>query len=334
MKDTLWFRFPDDTAASLVFTEAEKRKFEDVFSVDDKGSVWNRALDMLGLGNVSKDKLILWHRDTPYFNWSSLIGVISGGAITPLRKGDAGYGFYVSYAPRNLWRLFAGQWKSARFLQRKFAQEDALAESIALGLVMQAMILRLGKEAETGLPKWLSGAADIPQRYKKTVSQIQSVQVRRTALSSAWEDILPSSDMHEPGLPDYFWNEPPLLQSSENEAKLQSGGSRWSGLPVCAGRVTGKLVVIKSLKNADVIKGDMPLVLLFKRARPEAVELYPQAAAVVFAEGGVLSHACVVAREMNIPSVTGLGADFFDAVAQHDGKTVTVDGSGGVVELA
>jgi phosphoenolpyruvate synthase/pyruvate phosphate dikinase len=79
-----------------------------------------------------------------------------------------------------------------------------------------------------------------------------------------------------------------------------------------------------------------PLVLLFAQARPETVELFPFASGLVFAEGGALSHACTVAREMNIPAVTAVGIGFLKQVeAAGEGVVrVTIDGGTGRVALA
>lgn len=79
----------------------------------------------------------------------------------------------------------------------------------------------------------------------------------------------------------------------------------------------------------------MGSVLVFAQARPEAVGFYVGAAALVFAEGGVLSHACVVARERGIPCVTGLGRPFWVAM-QEAGVAelrLSVDGATGEVRV-
>jgi hypothetical protein len=47
----------------------------------------------------------------------------------------------------------------------------------------------------------------------------------------------------------------------------------------------------------------------------------------LFAEGGVLSPACTVARERNIPSITGLGPGFFELIKASDKLWLNMDGS-------
>lgn len=58
--------------------------------------------------------------------------------------------------------------------------------------------------------------------------------------------------------------------------------------------------------------------------------LFPRAAAVVTDVGALLSHAAIVARELDIPAVVGCG----DATMRLEtGAHVRVDGGRGVVEI-
>lgn len=327
---TLWFKFPDEAAASLVFDDDAKRKFGEVFAADNPQSPWNAALDLLGFQKTS-EALIQWHEGSPYFNWSAMVDVIGGGAIKVLRKNDNGYAFHVSYAPFGLWRMFVCQWKTVRFLQKPPSEKDGIAHSIALGLVLQIMILRLGKYADADLAKWLAGTASVPQTYQKTVAQLHAVQMRRTLLSPLWKEILPQKMVEQDkALPEYFWDRPPISAASVQKRIEQKN---WTGHSVCAGKVSGRAVVIAKVSEAKLSKEkDMPIILIFRRARPETVELFEFADAVLFAEGGLLSHACVVAREMNIPAVTGLGSDFYDEAAKCGGM-ISVDAVSGTVEF-
>jgi phosphohistidine swiveling domain-containing protein len=52
--------------------------------------------------------------------------------------------------------------------------------------------------------------------------------------------------------------------------------------------------------------------------------------AVVTTEGGLLSHAAVLSRELGVPAVVGVG-DVFDAV--HEGDVVEVDARRGTVRV-
>lgn len=62
---------------------------------------------------------------------------------------------------------------------------------------------------------------------------------------------------------------------------------------------------------------------------PEWTPLFKIAKAVVSDTGGALSHAAIVAREFNIPSVLGVGNATMEL---KDGDIIIVDGDKGIVE--
>jgi phosphohistidine swiveling domain-containing protein len=322
MKDTLWIKFPDESVAGLVFDDAARARFDAVFDVADPSSPWSRAIRAAGFIRLSWP-LIKWHEGTPYFNWSAMTTVISGGAIRVLETKDGGYAFHVLYDLRALWNLFSCQWKTVKLMQKNFGG-DALVESIALGFVLQSLMLRLGGGAPQDLAKWLAGMGKPPPRHAKTVAQLQAVQVRRTALSPIWKNILPAAHGEEKKLPEFFWNDPP-----QHETISPAHNGPWKGLPVCPGVMAGPAIAVRKVSEAQLTGKN---ILVFRRAKPDSVELYPQASALLFCEGGVLSHACVVAREMNIPCITGLGGDFFDGV-ERDDAILRIDAGAGTVEF-
>ena len=53
-------------------------------------------------------------------------------------------------------------------------------------------------------------------------------------------------------------------------------------------------------------------ILIFKRATPESTTYFSGAHAILYVEGGLLSHACCVARERNIACATRLGWGFLE----------------------
>ena len=337
---TLWFRFPDEDLLFTRFRDTEKKQLEDIFLSTDENSPWNKALKLLKF-SPTEEKMICWYCDVPYFNWSEMVRIISGGAIQSVKGKNNSYGFLVSYKMRALWKLLRCQWKIVRFLQRPGTED--IAESIALGLVLQALIMRLGRE-ERSLAVWLAGSAEVPKRYKKLVSQIQAVQMRRTHLSPVWKEFFPERPDNgsvQENLPDHFWDKPP---SGAVRRKLSPASKvgQWEGLSVCTGHVAG--VVVPVAHNSAVSefpalkeKYAAPLILVFRYARPETTEVFEHADALLFAEGGILSHACTVAREKNIPAVTALGGDFFSQVSKAVQKNRTVwlsvEGGTGMVEM-
>ncbi|WP_344293938.1 PEP-utilizing enzyme [Agromyces neolithicus] len=101
-----------------------------------------------------------------------------------------------------------------------------------------------------------------------------------------------------------------------------------SGTPASGGRYTGPVRVITGDGDFDKIRtGD---VVVCPTTSPAWSVVFPSMGALVADAGGMLSHPAIIAREYGIPAVVGAG----NATALlHDGQTVTVDGTTGVVEL-
>jgi phosphohistidine swiveling domain-containing protein len=343
MMATLWLKFPDEVLFSSRFSDDDKRKLENIFSTADLQSPWQQALARLRFKATEPDvRLINWHDRAPYFNWSCLARTVSGGAIQPVLAPDGGYEMQVSYKRPYLWALLASQWKIARFARPDGQKENDLAGSIALGLVLQALVLRLG--AQTGhMAAWLAAPDVAPQQYRKTIRQIQAVQMRRTDMSNVWKEAFPASSGEKApmeDLPDFFWDDAAPGPGNKATSPLAEAGKDgvWKGVSVCVGTVTGLAVAVPAVPGPAKLlalkeKYKAPLILVFRRARPETTELFSYADALVFAEGGVLSHACTVAREMSIPSVTAVGPGFYDFVGNGEKIWLSLDGGGATVKI-
>jgi phosphohistidine swiveling domain-containing protein len=221
-----------------------------------------------------------------------------------------------------------GQWKITRFMNQRNLPDDKIAESLALGLCLQSLVMQLGSSAGR-LAFWLAKPETTPSQFRRIVRQLQEVQVRRTGLSSAWNELFPKVHQAEAApdnLPDFFWDAPPVVAPSK---PVVSAGSDVKGLPASGGQAVGRAVT--DMKNIPA--DGSPLILVFRQARPETVELFGHAAGLIFAEGGVLSHACTVARERNIPAVTGVGTGFIDDLKSRAGAWVSIDGDTGMVKV-
>jgi pyruvate,water dikinase len=335
--DTLWLKFPDEVLFSSRFSVAEKRRLEDIFSVSDSTSAWRQALDRIGLSQPGHDRLIRWHRDAPYFNWSCMAQTVSGGAVHAVKK-DGYYQMCVSYSPNDLWALLRSQWKIARFLKPKKEQNSDIAESIALGIALQALVLRLGSNVDK-MASWLAAPDSAPKEYRKTLRQIQAVQMRRTEISHVWKEAFPGD--HGPegateSLSEFFWDDNVPVDEPVAAVERPVSDGQWKGLSVCGGQVTGLAVAVPSAPDPAALAAlkdayNAPLILVFRRARPETTELFGHAAALLFAEGGVLSHACTVARERNIPAITGLGPGFFELIKAGEKVWLNIDGRAATV---
>lgn len=82
------------------------------------------------------------------------------------------------------------------------------------------------------------------------------------------------------------------------------------GTPTSPGKVTGRAIIMPMLNDHDSInvinkrmkKGD---ILVAETTSPDIMMLCRKAAAIVSDQGGLLSHAAVVSRELNIPCIIG-----------------------------
>lgn len=107
-----------------------------------------------------------------------------------------------------------------------------------------------------------------------------------------------------------------------------SGVNDFRGLTACMGKALGKVKVIKSVKEiSKVEEGD---ILVAVMTRPDYVSGMKKAAAIVTDEGGVTSHAAIVARELNKPCI--IGTKIATKVLK-DGMTVEVNANHGWVKI-
>lgn len=100
-----------------------------------------------------------------------------------------------------------------------------------------------------------------------------------------------------------------------------------SGVGACAGVVEGRAVVVEDPGEAELEDGD---ILIARTTDPSWVSLMFLSSALVVDIGGFMSHAAVVARELDIPCVmnTGVGTSVL-----RTGDLIRVDGAAGTVEL-
>lgn len=101
------------------------------------------------------------------------------------------------------------------------------------------------------------------------------------------------------------------------------------GFPAAAGVADGPALL---LHDTDDPSWEPGAVLLVEHTDPDWVPLMAEASAVVTAEGGMLCHAAIVARELGVPCVTGVGLTVLKHLAAAD--TVRVDGETGLISAA
>ncbi len=101
-----------------------------------------------------------------------------------------------------------------------------------------------------------------------------------------------------------------------------------SGQIGCKGKVSGKVQIV----HPDNINVDFPEggVLVCEVTTPAYVPLMKKASAIITDQGGILSHAAIVARELKKPCIVGTATA---TKKLKNGQQITVDADVGVVNL-
>lgn len=339
MTDTLWIRFADDSGFPEKLLTTDEAALQKIFDMSDKDSLWHQSLDAIGL-HAKPTVMVRFVDGTAYINWTAMTGFMTGGMLQPIPNKDKSFQYKTITSPMAFFRFLRNQWKISVYLEKTLpaalpqAPQDQVRESLALGLALLSLTPRLPRHTPEQLGMWMSDIPHAPKHAQKTLQQIQKLQMRRTQLSSGWKHFITGDDAHratdQP--PALFWNEPSTIDTPAS-ATISTMATSWKGIPVVSGNITAEAIVVTEkspdeMQNASHLQGK---ILVFARARPETVLFFDYASAILYAEGGTLSHACTVAREQKIPCVTGLGKDFIPSL--KTGDILKVDASTGTVTL-
>lgn len=122
------------------------------------------------------------------------------------------------------------------------------------------------------------------------------------------------------------WTGQPMPRIADEGTEVRPT-SALSGVGACAGVVEGRAVVVDDPAEADVDDGD---ILVARTTDPSWVSLMFLSSGLIVDIGGLMSHAAVVARELDIPCVmnTGIGTSVL-----RTGDLIRIDGAAGTVEL-
>ena len=114
-----------------------------------------------------------------------------------------------------------------------------------------------------------------------------------------------------------------LMSAQKTELDL----IKFKGSCTCPGIVKGRVKIIKRMEDIDKIEiGD---IMVSTMTFPNFVSAMEKAAAFITDEGGILSHAAIVSREMKKPCITGT---FVGTKVLKDGDMVEVDANKGIVK--
>jgi pyruvate,water dikinase len=112
-------------------------------------------------------------------------------------------------------------------------------------------------------------------------------------------------------------------------ADIMNANALVEGIGASAGVATGTVVVITGPGDFGLMSDDA--VLVCPMTTPEWLPVMARAIAIVTDEGGRMSHAAIVCRELGTPAVVGTGTATTDLAGV---AAVTVDGSTGLVHAA
>ena len=100
------------------------------------------------------------------------------------------------------------------------------------------------------------------------------------------------------------------------------------GVVVCKGKVRGRVKIVKTIH--DILKVEKGDILVSPMTHPDYMVAMQKAGAIITDEGGALSHAAIISRELSIPCI--VGTKNATKVLEH-GSLVEVDADKGIVRV-
>lgn len=197
-------------------------------------------------------------------------------------------------------------------------REAAKRAVLTLGGEVRRVHLELGRRwTESGL---LDDPRDVVLVGERELTGVAAAPTRsELAVRRSWIDRWEA----EPLLPQRFRGAPtPAAAAWAAEGAVLHG---WSGAP---GRHTGRARVLHRPDPTALEPGD---VLVAPTTDASWMPVLQQAGAIVVEQGGPLSHAAIVARDLGIPAV--LNVPGITAALDGRGCSVTVDGDEGAVHV-
>jgi hypothetical protein len=313
---SLWLRFSDESALPCVLPKDSALQLERELDPHRPGSLLERAFRACGLRAPAHTRGAPWTQFIPwndlrvgYLNATLWVEALSSGMSTVERTGDGGFRILPRFRVFHLRRLLRAQWRLSALLADLHAdvpKELRLERSLALGLALQLVQMRLPHHSPRELAEWLANPTRAPRAAEKTLELLARIQSRRHSLSSVWSTRFqtPEDSRVPKEFPQYFWDTFQFARILREPLIAR----RIEGLPVFPGSGAGVL---------RLHSGEHPL---FEVATHQALKSVPHARALFFCRGGLLSHACVLAREQKIACITGLGDALLTELKESGGE--------------
>lgn len=200
---------------------------------------------------------------------------------------------------------------------------DLIAARMGLGAVERPLLRFL---SQRDIARGLAGDAAVgvqvlESRRRSGICELLGSEVRIWSIAEAPRATLAlASQRPGPDRPDRL---PDRVQHQIRGQVVQPG-------PVVIGHVV-MAARLEDIEAARAAAGAEPHILMVPMLHPAMVVAASSFAAVLAAEGGLLSHAAMLAREYRIPCITGL-RDL--AGLAENGRRIVVDPTRGSVELA
>lgn len=128
---------------------------------------------------------------------------------------------------------------------------------------------------------------------------------------------------------------PAILQLNELEDilsdKKEIKSKIVSGIALSPGVVFGEVRIVNDPEHVNTDSWPLNTILIAESTDPGWTGLFLKSKAIVVEKGGVLSHCAIVAREMNLPAISGIKQCH---LRFKDGDKIWVDGNNGRISLA
>ncbi|MDH3753597.1 MAG: PEP-utilizing enzyme [Acidimicrobiia bacterium] len=208
---------------------------------------------------------------------------------------------------------------AAELLDRR---EHTKAAMLMLGGAMRRLNLQLGRRlVEAGRMEeiedvTLLGNAELAEMVRGGGPTLDTIATRRRRLSAATLD---------GPLPRIFEGLPGTVQKPEIVGEHVEG---WGASP---GRYEGPVRVVRSVTKSQLVRGD---VLVANATDASWAPLFLLAGAIVVEEGGPLSHAAIVARELGMPAVVNVPGIVDRLDCDPGSLMLAVDGTTGEIVIS
>ncbi len=134
----------------------------------------------------------------------------------------------------------------------------------------------------------------------------------------------------ENGLSEFIVSNPDQVRYIFEKYYAVEGSGEIRGTVAFPGIVRGKVRILELSADPSVVKFKPGEIIIAVQTTPRYINVVKKAAAIVTDEGGMLSHAAIISRELKIPCITGTKTA---TKILKDGDIIEVDADKGRVKI-